>query len=45
MPYSIFVSQSRTDEYAENYAPELKAKTYRKYGDQVLAFRTLLLEV
>jgi hypothetical protein len=33
------------DDYADNYAPALKAQTYERYGDQVLAFRTLLQEV
>jgi hypothetical protein len=33
------------NEYAEYFAPALKAKTYKKYGEQVLAFRTLLEEV
>lgn len=33
------------DNYAENFAPALKAKTWEKYGDKVLAFRTLLEEV
>jgi hypothetical protein len=33
------------NEYAEKYAPALKDKTFRKYGEQVLAFRTLLEEV
>ncbi|MBC7426591.1 MAG: DUF4286 family protein [Bacteroidia bacterium] len=33
------------DKYVEIYGPGLKAKTYEKYGDSVLAFRTLLEEV
>lgn len=32
-------------DYAEHHAPALKQKTYLKYGDKVLAFRTLLEEV
>jgi hypothetical protein len=31
--------------YAEEHGPTLKAKTTAKYGDSVLAFRTLLEEV
>lgn len=31
--------------YAENYAPALRAKTQEKYGEKVMAFRTLLEEV
>jgi hypothetical protein len=30
--------------YAKDFGPTLKAKTYSKYGDKVLAFRTLLKE-
>jgi hypothetical protein len=33
------------NDYVENFGPSLKAKTYAKYGDKVLAFRTLLEEV
>ncbi len=33
------------NEYVDLYAPALKAKTYARYGDKVLAFRTLLEEV
>ena len=33
------------NDYAERFAPALKEKTYRRYGDSVLAFRTLLEEV
>jgi hypothetical protein len=33
------------NDYADNHGPALKAKTYAKYGEQVLAFRTLLEEV
>jgi hypothetical protein len=33
------------NDYAFNYGPALKAKTAAKYGDKVLAFRTLLEEV
>ncbi len=32
------------NDYAENFAPALKAKTANKYGEKVLAFRTLLQE-
>jgi DNA-directed RNA polymerase beta' subunit len=32
-------------QYADEFAPALKAKTYERYGEQVLAFRTLLEEV
>ncbi len=30
--------------YVRDFGPKLKAKTYSKYGDKVLAFRTLLKE-
>ncbi len=33
------------NDYAQNYAPALKAKTAAKYGEKVLAFRTLLQEM
>jgi hypothetical protein len=33
------------NDYNENHGPKLKEKTYRKYGEKVLAFRTLLEEV
>ena len=33
------------NDYSDNYGPALKAKTAAKYGDKVLAFRTLLEEV
>ena len=33
------------NDYVENYAPALKQKTYDRYGEKVLAFRTLLEEV
>ena len=33
------------NEYVDRYALALKAKTYAKYGEKVLAFRTLLEEV
>ena len=33
------------NDYSENFGPALKAKSYAKYGDKVLAFRTLLEEV
>lgn len=33
------------NDYADHYAPGLRAKTFEKYGEQVLAFRTLLEEV
>lgn len=33
------------NEYVDKFALALKAKTYEKYGDKVLAFRTLLEEV
>lgn len=33
------------NDYADNHAPALKAKTFERYGEQVLAFRTLLEEV
>lgn len=33
------------NDYAENFGPELRRKTYERYGEQVLAFRTLLEEV
>lgn len=33
------------NEYVEQFAPALKAKTFERYGDKVLAFRTLLEEV
>ena len=33
------------NDYVENYAPALKQKTFNKYGEKVLAFRTLLEEV
>lgn len=33
------------DAYIEHHANALRVKTYEKYGDKVLAFRTLLQEV
>jgi len=33
------------NDYVENHAPALKAKTANKYGEKVLDFRTLLEEV
>ncbi|MCB9260870.1 MAG: DUF4286 family protein [Flavobacteriales bacterium] len=32
-------------DYAQNFAPALKAKTLAKYGDRVMAFRTILEEI
>jgi hypothetical protein len=46
--YSIqYLLNSREDyhDYAENHGPALKAKTLAKYGDSVMAFRTILEEV
>jgi hypothetical protein len=33
------------DDYVANYAPALKQKTLEKYGDKVIAFRTLLEKI
>lgn len=33
------------EQYASLHGPALKAKTYAKYGENVLAFRTLLEQV
>lgn len=33
------------EEYVDRYAEKLREKTFVKYGDKVLAFRTLLEEV
>lgn len=33
------------EDYLENFAPALKQKTIEKYGDKVLAFRTILEKV
>ncbi len=40
----MYRSQSIEDynNYVENYAPALKQKTMKKYGDRVMAFRTIL---
>lgn len=46
--YAIQYSCNSIDDYnayAEHHGPGLKAKTAAKYGDSVLAFRTLLEEV
>lgn len=33
------------EDYNQNFAPALKMKTFQKYGENVLAFRTLLEDV
>ena len=33
------------NDYVDNYSDALKAKTFARYGEKVLAFRTLLEEV
>ena len=33
------------DRYVEDFAPELQRETSERYKDQVLAFRTLMVEV
>ena len=43
--YAVQYSMESIDkfvEYVENHAPSLQAKTKKKYGDKVVAFRTLL---
>ena len=35
-------SISDYEDYTHNFAPELKKKTLEKFGDKVIAFRTLL---
>lgn len=46
--YSIqYLLNTRADyhEYVEVHGPALKAKTVAKYGDRVMAFRTILEQV
>lgn len=46
--YSIqYTLESRElyHDYAQNHGPALKEKTLRRFGDQVMAFRTILEEV
>ena len=38
-------SFSEYEEYSEKYAPALKQKTLEKFGDKVIAFRTLLEKI
>ncbi|MCC6818657.1 MAG: DUF4286 family protein [Bacteroidia bacterium] len=38
-------SLSDFESYNQDFAPALKQKTFERYGEQVLAFRTLLEEV
>jgi hypothetical protein len=33
------------EDYVKNYGPALKAKTIERYGEKVLAFRTILEKV
>jgi len=46
--YSIqYTAESRQDylDYSENFGPALKSKTVKKYGDKVMAFRTIMEEL
>lgn len=39
------VSLAHYQQYIDDHAPALRAKTYAKFGDKVMAFRTLLEQV